>query len=601
MCCPWKSESIGNNEFIQLHPYTSKHQYSIKTISTRITIIISLSTLPTTQAVPLRAEILMTERKRLHISPLTAQLLPAILPPSLLQQASNISYHTVQTFPENNYGYVDLPEIEADKLKKKLNGSILRGSKIRIELARRKEIMTDGGKGQSIDSGLTPGNTSRRGKSKKREEGVIQGYELPTERKVKRGWAEPASSEVKPKKRRKDETEKKSKPKTTSLIGEAECLFKTTLPPNVSGAGAAKEGKLKKRKKSVSNQDVVVHEFSNTTKHASFLRDESGAKGSKTASEYVEGRGWMDKDGKIVEAVPKTRRSKATTEEASKESKDSMPRRSRRTSKVDVPAVEVIAPQSRNVKNQITDDETSSSGTSSDSESESGSEVKSLENSPPARKPTRASTRESRAKSNGLGINAVENGDVAVDQVERLSITRSSATPPLQEPSQTSDPSSKEVHPLEALFKRPNNAASRTPKKPSLEVSTSFNLSDPNIDEGGSQTLFIPQTPFTQQDIRQRRQRSAAPTPDTAAPGKTFGDMWAGTSDVSEEDEDDEQEDATAGKTEEASTGSKDEKPESQFSKWFWEHRGENNRAWKRRRREAAKEKRQKDNKERRG
>ena len=66
-------------------------------------------------------------------------------------------------------------------------------------------------------------------------------------------------------------------------------------------------------------------------------------------------------------------------------------------------------------------------------------------------------------------------------------------------------------------------------------------------------------------------------------------------------DEDDDQEDATAGKAEDTSTGSKDEKPESEFSKWFWEHRGETNRAWKRRRREAAKEKRQKDKKDRRG
>ena len=45
--------------------------------------------------------------------------------------------------------------------------------------------------------------------------------------------------------------------------------------------------------------------------------------------------------------------------------------------------------------------------------------------------------------------------------------------------------------------------------------------------------------------------------------------------------------------------GAKGEKEESEFSKWFWEHRGETNRAWKRRKREAAKEKRQKENKER--
>ena len=185
-----------------------------------------------------------------------------------------------------------------------------------------------------------------------------------------------------------------------------------------------------------------------------------------------------------------------------------------------------------------------------------------------------------------------------MDRVERLSIARSSATPsPVEGPQPTLPAATNEVHPLEALFKRPNNAASHTPKKPNLEVSTSFRFFDPDVDEGESQALLIPQTPFTQQDIRQRRQRSAAPTPDTAAPGKTFGDVWAGTSDVSDRDDDDEDEDAAAGKTED----SKKEKLESEFSKWFWEHRGETNRAWKRRRREAAKDKRQKDNKARRG
>ncbi|KAL2056527.1 hypothetical protein ABVK25_002921 [Lepraria finkii] len=117
----------------------------------------------------------------------------------------------------------------------------------------------------------------------------------------------------------------------------------------------------------------------------------------------------------------------------------------------------------------------------------------------------------------------------------------------------------------------------------------------------------MPQTPFTQQDIRQRRQRSAAPTPDTAAPGKTFGDIWEGTSDVSDDEDDMEVDDTPKGKVKkgapEVKKGApevKEEQQESEFSKWFWEHRGETNRAWKRRRRETAKDKRQKDNKERR-
>ena len=546
----------------------------------------------------------MTGRKRLYISPLNAQLLPTVLPPSLLQKASNISYHTIQTFPEKNYGYVDLPEIEADKLKKKLNGSVLKGSKMRVDQARQEKNTGETNNGMPMDSEFNSSDSSWRGKSKTREEGVIPGYELPTERKVKRGWTEPSSSDVKSTKRRKDKEDKKAKSKTTSLTGEAECLFKTTLPPNVSHTDDKKADKGKKRKRDHSSREVVVHEFASTTKHGSFLRGEAGAESKKTASEYIEGKGWVDEDGKTLEAGPRKRQTRSMAEETSEEVMASKPRRSRRSSKLEMPAVEVTPPRSKVMKGKAIDEETSSSGTSSDSESESRSETeaKSLEKSPPALKPTRASTRKAKAKSNGLGISAVGNGEVEVDRVERLSITRSSATPPpAQESHPTSAPSTSEIHPLEALFKRPKNAASHTPRKPNLEVSTSFNLLDPGVDGGESQTLVIPQTPFTQQDIRQRRQRSAAPTPDTAAPGKTFGDMWAGTSDISDADDDDEQEDATAGKVEDASTGSKDEKPESEFSKWFWEHRGETNRAWKRRRREAAKEKRQKDNKERRG
>ena len=78
----------------------------------------------------------MTERKRLHITPLNPQLLPVVLPPSVLQQSSNISFHTIQTVPDKNYGFVDLPELEAAKIKKKLHGSLLKGFKMRVEEAR---------------------------------------------------------------------------------------------------------------------------------------------------------------------------------------------------------------------------------------------------------------------------------------------------------------------------------------------------------------------------------------------------------------------------------------------------------------------------------
>src|SRR5712664_3144660 len=76
---------------------------------------------------------------RLHITPFNPTLLNAILPPSILPNARNISYHTIETLPEKAYGYVELPKMDADKIKKKLNGSILKGIKVRIEAAKPKK------------------------------------------------------------------------------------------------------------------------------------------------------------------------------------------------------------------------------------------------------------------------------------------------------------------------------------------------------------------------------------------------------------------------------------------------------------------------------
>lgn len=73
---------------------------------------------------------------RLHITPLNPDLLPIILGPSLLKSAANISFNTIPTFPENNYGYIDLPVMDAERVKKKVNGAILKGKKIKIEEAR---------------------------------------------------------------------------------------------------------------------------------------------------------------------------------------------------------------------------------------------------------------------------------------------------------------------------------------------------------------------------------------------------------------------------------------------------------------------------------
>ncbi|RYZ48092.1 MAG: Sec-dependent nitrous-oxide reductase [Sphingobacteriales bacterium] len=46
-------------------------------------------------------------RTRLHISPFSSTLLPAVVPPSIQPNITNLTYHSVPTFPENGYGYTE--------------------------------------------------------------------------------------------------------------------------------------------------------------------------------------------------------------------------------------------------------------------------------------------------------------------------------------------------------------------------------------------------------------------------------------------------------------------------------------------------------------
>lgn len=549
----------------------------------------------------------MSERKRLHISPLNESLLPMVLGPSILNQAPNVSYHTLQAFPERNYGYVDLPIMEADKIKKRLNGSILKGSKMKVEEARplRQVQKPVGEEVTNIDE--PRGKKARKAKRKtKREEGALLGYELPDNRKVKRGWTEPAST-VQGSKGNKDKTGKKSKLQKSTFTEEPECLFKTKLAPNtvtLVDRSSTEVSASKKRKRGQADREITVHEFANTTKHASFLRDNNTSQKSKATTEYVDGKGWIDGDGMIVEKevkrdVAESSSSKdghlADVKKSSSELVNGKKQKAQDVHRQCTPsnAAEVVIED---------DDETSSSGISSESESEDddgGSIASSVNNNP--------STSIDKPKSTGISSTIDDHKtagpppkqDAAMqDQIDKAVPTNAEASDGVA--------ISKEVHPLEALFKRPANSAIKTPRKPTLEVHTSFSFfGSPAEIPPGTASLTIPQTPFTKLDFRQRRQRSAAPTPDTAAPGKTFGDLFDRPTPEGDEfdtvDEDDvDEEDGTAiepptqaSKEEDANS----EAPQSDFAKWFWEHRGETNRAWKRRRREAAKEKRKSDNK----
>lgn len=482
---------------------------------------------------------------------------------------------------------------------------------MRVEVARAEKTRNISGEdvvGPERDSNL---KAKKKGKRKaNKADGVIPGFELPDGRKVKRGWTEPANTagDSKALKVAGEKSKKKSSKAKSAFSDVPECLFKTKLPANASdlGKSSAADSNARKRKRGESSRDVVVHEFSKTTKHATFLKESQDTAGKKTAFEYIDGKGWVDEDGNVVESGPPTRRrrsasGKGETSQQSDESASIVPVTEGKAE--EIPSLHSESPGAAVDEEQ---DHKKSSSSEASSGSEEGSESSVSSN--------RSSASAENQSLEESGKHSPMDG-VATSQTQAISTSNSASAP--------------EVHPLEALFKRPKKTTfSSTPKKPTLEVSTSFTFfGDSPNGEPENPVFLMPQTPFTQQDFRARRQRSAAPTPDTAAPGKTFGDVWtrigrSHESDDSDDDDDDDHNDNDEMKglgIESGSLQKKTEPPspngraetknsesagganaeETEFQKWFWEHRGENNRAWKRRKREATKEKRREDNRNR--
>ena len=173
----------------------------------------------------------MLQPKRLHISPFTPESLPTILRPPLTDQATDISFHNLETFPEKPYGFVTLPSAEADKLKKKLHGATLRGVKMRVEEARPKKSLENVHTEEESENQKPNRKSGRSKKHGAKEENVLPGVELEKDRKVKRGWTQSGSENKKKSEKYKDKADKKSKPKATSITGQSECLFRTNVPP----------------------------------------------------------------------------------------------------------------------------------------------------------------------------------------------------------------------------------------------------------------------------------------------------------------------------------------------------------------------------------
>ena len=454
--------------------------------------------------------------------------------------------------------------MEAQKLKKKLNGSILKGQKVRIEEARPEK------RKRPEDEDGAEEKQEKKPKKTKREKGVLEGYELGDGRKVKRGWTETPAEKRKNRegtkdKRHKKEKEGKAKRESSKYTSEPECLFRTTLPPNVKMP--QEEKKHKKDKKS--KREVVVHEFENTTKQASFLRGRNVGTTGKVVAEYVEGRGWVDADDAVVEKETESQREK----------REKMERKGRKKA-------EKLAKKQA----QLVVEEADQLESHADK---------------------RSNHREKRPVPTSLtDHNPIDEVHDANKAHEELATASSAVDNAPQHPSTSQPEVSEKVHPLEALFKRPKlPSLDMTPNVTPKDSAFSFFSGeghDSDIEDEGQDVVtdLVPQTPFTEQDMEWRGVRSAAPTPDTAAIGRKFS-----FSIVDRQDDEDEEQGAEGGAesskgmglgisngdvaTEENNGGERDE---SEFARWFYEHRSENNKRWRQRRRDAMKLKRKREN-----
>ncbi|KAI1641842.1 hypothetical protein F4815DRAFT_277242 [Daldinia loculata] len=504
---------------------------------------------------------------RLHITPLDESLLSVVVPSSVLPRARNISYHTIETFPDKQYGFVDLPAADADKIKRKLNGAVLRGIKMRIEKAKPESIPEPTGA-----AGESEVKKDRK-KKRKREIDVTPGVELEG-RKVKRGWTtsdrEMIEEKRKTKKEKKSKEGKKKKRETKSKYTDGpECLFKTKLPDAGISSKDNQNPDGSKKKKHKSGREVVMHEFEKTTKHPSFLKSTT-EKSSLGAVSFEDGVGWVDEHGAVVEPVA----NKRPSVNSSKPAAGSKP--------------------SELATSAEDDDTTSSSGSSDDSDdAEMLSQVVDSSDDEGEEQPT----------------------ELKLDTqilTSPVSILKTGSARPKSSGSTTSltikippvTPAPTKVHPLEALYKRPKGG----PEIPSeAQPFSFFDGDDDDIEEDESAMgppSQPPMTPFTKQDFEYRNVRSAAPTPDTAHPSRTFN-LWprqGSADDIAEDDEEGELEDngEHAGTSTNATHASSDgQTPASDFQRQFWESRGDLNRSWRRRRKAVSKEKRYRDNRAR--
>lgn len=593
------------------------------------------------------------EYTRLHITPFNASLLSAIVPPSMSSLAKNISFHNIETFPEKQYGFVELPVEQATKIKKKLNGAVLRGSKIVIqearaaprivspdpEMAKRERKRREKkAKGEIPVLEEKLEDTAKREKSKKRKrhDEPLKGQEV-LERQIKRGWTDPnAESKAQKKERKSRDKEEKKKDKRaerekSKYTTGPEALIRTILPPNVIIPPKGIEGVVidKKAKKSKSGKkDVIIHEFAKTEKFATFLKQKALPGGKKPAVEFRKGEGWFDEDGNKVEGEPpKPKHNDDVLEKIKKENKLAKPvkkveRESESESESDEEDV-AMTEAPKMVYNS--DSETSSSGSSASEFEEEGESADEAEKEESAGKKDDIEDIFAAVSSSSES----ENRSSAAPESAKFSPQRASspAKAPISAPAPIEAEGAVYIHttearpvtpvdqttkslkinipenPLEAIFKPKKHDATARPEKSEQPFSFGNLGADIDSDYEEEPEFTVPMTPFAQQDVAYRNIRSAAPTPDTAHPSRKHVSGWP----EQEGDGDDvngfkvrsaaEVFGMRKGKEEvDEEAAPKGTDPNADFQKWFYENRGDTNRAWKKRRKEVKKEVRQREN-----
>lgn len=512
---------------------------------------------------------------RLHITPLNENLLPTVLGPILAKAAENISFHSIETFPENDYAFIDLPEADAKTLISKLNGAILKGKKMKVEKARPKKRSRDVVE-EEEGSTLVPDQSQKKARRPKKdtEDGVLAGHLLPTDRKVKRGWTEAKSEESARSASKDKKKKKKSKRQAPSQYTEKEeLLFRTKLPPNKEHLDTGTKAKDEKEKKKKRNTETVVHEFRRTDIQPAFIRDTAQ---SSRAAEYVDHVGWVNGKGEVIEEAPSS--VSQTTPHTAEGLRIAIPipNGAKTVDKQSVPPVSTPT------------DDTSGSSTSDDRVDSNLQE-------------DATSHSDSSSSTSGPDLNAESSEEAESEEEEE---EEEEAHNTSQDHGHANLETPQKVHPLEALFKKPKTAVGQEVAKPSLEIETSFSFFDQSAADGDDELPPMPATPFTSHDLRSREIRSAAPTPDTAHPSRfsSFANALANRA-TREQVSDEAAQEVVGNKSDvpvPASERASGERTQSDFEKRFWAERGQNNRAWKTRRKTALKEQRQKDNRQRR-